>query len=222
MRIVLSVRHHLLADALAYLIRRRGHDVAEVVTAPRAVRSAITEHRPDVCVVDIDPPDVNELTSLVELGATVNCQILLLTLRSGPDVVRAVARAGAAGYLTYDQHVEDILGTLDRLSSGKGLLIERASPAIGRRRAVPASDDVLALRFLTGREREALFHIAEGKSTQQIAISMHVAYSTARTHVQNVLTKLGVRSRLQAAALANRTGLLDELRVEHTGLPVSI
>jgi DNA-binding CsgD family transcriptional regulator len=67
------------------------------------------------------------------------------------------------------------------------------------------------LRFLTSREREALRLIAEGESTKEIAQSMHVAYSTARTHVQNVLTKLGVRSRLQAAALVARVSGAEQL-----------
>jgi len=75
----------------------------------------------------------------------------------------------------------------------------------------PHSPELAALRFLTNRERQALRLIAEGESTKEIAQSMHVAYSTARTHVQNVLTKLGVRSRLQAAALLARASGTDQL-----------
>ena len=85
------------------------------------------------------------------------------------------------------------------------------APALGGGPGRPRQPELVALRFLTGREREALRLIAEGESTKEIAQSMHVAYSTARTHVQNVLTKLGVRSRLQAAALVAGAGVTEQL-----------
>ena len=121
----------------------------------------------------------------------------MLSGRADPDAVTAALAAGAAGFVLKDQSIDGVLRALDRLAAGEG------GGARGGGRARPRA----RLRFLTPREREALRRIAEGQSTREIAQSMQVAHSTARTHVQNVLTKLGVRSRLQAAALVARVGL---------------
>jgi two-component system, NarL family, nitrate/nitrite response regulator NarL len=120
-----------------------------------------------------------------------------------------------------DQGMDEVVASLDQVCTGK--LILSVGTVTGSGPAGPRPPELVALRFLTGREREALRMIAEGQSTKEIAHSMHVAYSTARTHVQNVLTKLGVRSRLQAAALVARAGVADQLdgRLVVGGMPAT-
>jgi two-component system nitrate/nitrite response regulator NarL len=163
-------------------------------------------------VLDVVFPEGSGLDAAARITSSTRCKVLMLSARSDPDLVNAALAAGASGFVLKDESVEGILHALDRLSMGevavhRDLLRAAIRAPAGRDRA-----ELLPLRFLTSREREALHRIAEGQSTKEIAQSMQVAHSTARTHVQNVLTKLGVRSRLQAAALVARAGLADELR----------
>jgi DNA-binding NarL/FixJ family response regulator len=124
-------------------------------------------------------------------------------------MVNAALRAGAAGFVLKEQSIDRILQALDRVVAGEAVVdsgLLRAALDVPSPRHSPESQ---RLRSLTPREREALRRITAGDSTREIARAMHVSESTARTHVQNVLTKLGVRSRLQAAALVAREGLAD-------------
>ena len=210
MRILLCDDHRLLVEALGSLLAAHGHDVVALTTTPDEACRAAAELEPDVCVLDMTFPDGSGLDAAATIAATCRSKVLMLSGRSDPDLVKAALSAGASGFVPKDDSIEGILRALDRLSAGEIAvdrdLLRGAIRAPSGRGAVSEQ-----LRFLTRREREALRRIAEGQSTKEIAHQMHVAHSTARTHVQNVLTKLGVRSRLQAAALVARSGLADEL-----------
>ena len=212
MRIVLCDDHLLLIEALASALRSRGHEVVALTTDPEAGVRATLEQRPDVCVLDLTFPQGSGLDAAAQiLAARPECRILVLSARADPALVHAALAAGAAGFVLKDESVDGIVRALERVAAGE--------VAVGRdllRAAVRARPDrpgapVQRLRFLTGREREALRRIVAGESTKEIARGMGVSPSTARTHVQNVLTKLGVRSRLQAVVLVSREDLGAEL-----------
>ena len=121
-----------------------------------------------------------------------------------------------SGFVLKEQSIDRILQALDRVLAGEAVVDSALLRAALRVPAPRRSTESQRVRSLTPREREALLRIAGGESTKEIARAMKVSQSTARTHVQNVLTKLGVRSRLQAAALVAREGLTEQL-----GDPVS-
>lgn len=108
-----------------------------------------------------------------------------------PRGIAAAFAAGAAGYVRHDERIEGVERAMIKARAGEVAV----APQL--------------LRMLTPREVEVLVRVAEGEDTRLIAAGMGIAPSTARTHVQRVLMKLGVGSRLEAAALAARTGLLD-------------
>jgi two-component system nitrate/nitrite response regulator NarL len=197
-------------EALASLLRRIGHDVVAMITLPEEAVDAAVEHDPDLCLLDVSFPG-HGIDTVARIRATTRSKVLVLSAQCDDEAVCAALAAGAGGFVGKNQGIDDVVSSLDQVCAGKVIVpVETAPvPVDGPGRARPP--ELGALRFLTSREREALLMIAEGQSTKEIAQSMQVAYSTARTHVQNVLTKLGVRSRLQAAALVTRTGSVDQL-----------
>jgi two-component system nitrate/nitrite response regulator NarL len=210
-RILLCDNHRLLVEALAGALRRGGHDVVAMTTQPEEALRAAVEQDPDVCLLDVIFPGGAGIATIAGIRATTRSKVLVLSARCDQDAVCAALAAGASGFVGKDQSIDQILRSLDQVCAGEVIMptktMSPTSPGPGR----PRPPELAALRFLTNREREALRLIVEGESTKEIAQSMHVAYSTARTHVQNVLTKLGVRSRLQAAALVARASGAEQL-----------
>ena len=211
MRLVLCDDHRLLAEALATALQAHGHEVVAVATTPEAGYRAVVEHHPDVCLLDVGFPGASGLDVIARITSAYHgCKVLMLSGRSNPDMVNAALTAGAAGFVLKEQGIDQILQALDRVLEGQAVVdsgLLRAALSVPMPLRSPEGQ---RLRSLTSREREALRRVASGESTKEVARAMHVSDSTARTHVQNVLTKLGVRSRLQAAALVAREGLPDE------------
>lgn len=211
MRILLCDNHRMLVEALAAALQRSGHDVVAMTTLPEDALDAAVEHDPDMCVLDVAFPGGRGIDTVAAIRATTRSKVLVLSAQYDDVAVCAALAAGAGGFLGKNQGIDDVVRSLDQVRAGKVITPAETTPASGRGPGRRHPPEFNALRFLTSREREALHLIAEGESTKEIAQTMHVAYSTARTHVQNVLTKLGVRSRLQAAALVARAGVAERL-----------
>ena len=213
MRLVLCDDHRLLVEAFATALRSHGHDVVALALTPDEGHRAVGAYEPDVCVLDLSFPGGSGLDAARRIAADYpGCRVLILSARSDPGLIMAALSVGAAGFVLKEEGLDGILRALDRVAAGEVAVDAHLLRAAAKapQRPVPA----FRLRFLTPREREALVRIAQGESTKQIARAMRVSQSTARTHVQNVLTKLGVRSRLQAAALVAREDLADHLHLD--------
>jgi len=209
-RIVLCDDHRLLAEALATALRAHGHEVVAVTVTPELGYQAVVEHRPDVCLLDLTFPGASGLDVIARITAAHPAgKVLVLSGRADPELVRAAVAAGAAGFVLKHQGIGRIQLALDSVRTGQTVidptLLQAALTVPVPRRGTGTQ----RLSSLTPREREALRWIAGGGSTKEIARAMQVSQSTARTHVQNVLMKLGVRSRLQAVALMAREDLGD-------------
>ncbi|HEU4348815.1 MAG TPA: response regulator transcription factor [Actinoplanes sp.] len=213
MRLVLCDDHRLLVDAFATALRGHGHEVVALATTPEEGYRAVRAHDPDVCVLDLSFPGGSGLDAARRIAAEQpRCKVLILSGRSDPDLIMAALSLGAAGFVLKEQGLDGILLALDRVAAGEVAVDAHLLRAAAKAPQRPVR--AYRLRFLTPREREALLRIAQGESTKEIARAMRVSQSTARTHVQNVLTKLGVRSRLQAAALVAKEGLADHLHID--------
>jgi DNA-binding NarL/FixJ family response regulator len=204
---VLCDDHRLFIEPFAAALGRRGHDVV-VVTRPDALFRALDRHRPDICVVDLKFPDANGLDLAAEVRRRhPECRVVILSGSAGSRDATAATAVGVAGFLRKDQPISAIFDALDRIAAGAtvSLLPPRPRDAGERDRVRWLIDQ------LTTREREVLNRLISAEDTQDIARSMGVAPSTARTHLQNVLFKLGVHNRLQAVALVVSAGVADEL-----------
>jgi DNA-binding NarL/FixJ family response regulator len=208
-RIVLCDDHRLFVEPIAAALTVRGHEVA-VVHRPADVVGAAEQHQPDVCVLDLRFPEGDGLDAVAALRSwRPECPVLVLSGSVDVRDLSAAAAAGAAGFLRKDQPITAIFDALDRIAAGR----EVALPPLPRPAA--RSDEQVEVRrlvgHLTARERDVLRRLVEAEDTVVIARALGVAPSTARTHLQNVLQKLGVHTRLQAVALVVSAGLDVEL-----------
>lgn len=188
--------------------------VAESHNPQQAVRDA---HRtqPDVVVVDGDM-DVNGLPELV-LGlkeTAPDCRVLVLTTEERLAPLVDALRAGATGYLTKETSMHELIDATRSVHRGEfvvppsmlGELLTTLVNQGGR-----TNDSIKTLSKLTRREREVLALLADGSNKDAIAEALAISPQTARTHVQNILAKLGLHSRLEAAAFARKHPILKDL-----------
>lgn len=211
MRLVLCDDHRILVDSLAVALRARGHDVPAATTTPDECVRAIAEHHPDVCLLDLYLPareDGLRAAQAIRSGYP-GTPVLILSGVADPLIISRVIELGVAGVVRKDQTVDKIAAALQRVAAGEAVFqTELVRDVVHHLTSNPSKEP---WHYLTTREIEVLRRIAAGQSTKQMARSMRIASSTVRTYTQNVLTKLGAHSRLEAAAIAARARLVDEI-----------
>ncbi|MER6201598.1 LuxR C-terminal-related transcriptional regulator [Streptomyces sp. NPDC001586] len=214
-RVVVVDEHRLLAEALASALKLRGHRVLAAAAPAAGAAELVIGRAPEVCLFGTASPAEAGVFEPVARIKRERPQIAVVVLGPVPSPrgIAAAFAAGASGYVRHDERIEGVERALAKARAGEvaiapqllqGAFAELLNPA-----AQPDDEGSRLLRLLTPREVEVLVRVAEGEDTRLIAAGMEIAPSTARTHVQRVLMKLGVGSRLEAAALAARTGLLD-------------
>lgn len=219
-RLVVVDDHRLLAEALAAALQVRGHRVLAVGSPVGAAGDLVAQRRPEVCLLGVARPAGPGAFAVLRRLRQERPEVAVVVL--GPvDDLRGVANAfaaGAAGYVRSDERIEVVDRAIGRARAGEAAVAVEVLQATFERLLHPVREpDDEALRLLaalTRRELQVLARISDGEDTQAIAVGMGIAPSTARTHVQRVLVKLGARTRLEAAAVAARTGLLERLARE--------
>lgn len=168
--------------------------------------------RPDVALMDIRMPQMDgiEATRLIAAEPTLRTKVLVLTTFDLDEYVYDAIRAGASGFLLKDTPPEDLIAAVRVLAAGQALLapsvtrrvIEQFVTGSGRYAEIPGIDE------LTERELDVLRLMARGCSNAEIADALYLGETTIKTHVSRVLTKLGVRDRVQAVVAAYESGLV--------------
>lgn len=160
--------------------------------------------RPDVILMDLVMPVMDGITAIAAIRAELReTEIIALTsVLEDASVVGAV-RAGAIGYLLKNTDAEELRRAIKAAAAGQVQLSPEAASRLLREVRAPESPEPL-----TERETEVLQRIAKGQSNKEIASGLHIGERTVKTHVSNVLTKLGVQSRTQAALYAVQSGLV--------------
>ncbi len=167
----------------------------------------------DVAVLDLDLPDGEGIELIPEIGeAHPGFSALVLTASlERADVARAV-EAGAAGVLHKTAEVDEIIAAVRGLVEGETLLSEAEVVEmlrVANQAREESREARKAVESLTRRELEVLRALAEGLSNKEIAQKMHVSVETERTHMMNIMSKLGAHSRLQALLFAVRHGIIE-------------
>jgi DNA-binding NarL/FixJ family response regulator len=195
--------------------------VAEAADGKEAV-AAVRKHRPDVVLMDIRMPEMDGLEATrrilaakpAESGPSGDVRIIILTTFDLDQYVYAALAAGASGFLLKDVSPEHLVAAVQLVRTGDALL----APSITRRlverfapRPAPAGSPGRDLSALTPRELEVLGLVARGMSNAELAACLTLSEATVKTHVARILTKLGLRDRVQAVVLAYETGLVSRL-----------
>lgn len=181
--------------------------VGEAADGAQAVTLAISLS-PDVVLMDLVMPGMDGLEATRRiLTHQPACRILVLTSFAEDQNVVTAMQAGAAGYLLKDILQADLLAAIERAKRGEPVLHPEAQRKLIEHLARPAPKAESELHDLTEREREVLTLIARGQSNRQIADALHITEGTVKGHVSNILSKLHLQDRTQAALFAVKHGL---------------
>ncbi|MFD0363029.1 response regulator [Nocardia sp. GCM10030253] len=185
--------------------------IGEAENGATAVSRA-KELRPDVVLMDVRMPVVDGVTAtgrIVDAGD--GCRVLVMTTFDLDEHALGALRAGASGFLLKDTPPEDLISAIRSVAAGDAVVSPKVTKRLLDR--LIADDpggmrDPGVLDVLTARERQVLEQIAAGRSNAEIAEQLYLSEATVKTHVGRVLTKLGLRDRVQAVVLAYETGLV--------------
>ena len=210
-RVVIADDHRSFGEALQIALDgERDLSVIEVVTDGEAAVEVAHDQRPDVLLIDVQMPGVDGIEAARRIHRdSTETKVILLSGHDDDVVLARAVEAGARGFLRKTQAVSDLADAIRRAYRGEPLHpVGEVERSLARFRMQRRADGELAQRVerLTPREVEILQRVAAGESSADIAVRLGMSRHTLRTHIQNVLTKLGVHSKTDAVVAAIRFG----------------
>jgi len=216
-RVLFVEDHQLLADALSAMLAREPDMTVVGVAGSVAEAKALARERVDVALMDYRLPDGTGAEATRALKARWPlARVVMLTAIKDDETVLESIQAGADGYLTKDRAADDVVQAVRAAYAGETLLPRSVIVEIARRVAAAKErgDDRKLVEPLTPRELEVLRALTDGLSTPEICERLYIAPNTLRTHVQNIMGKLRVHSKLEAVAFALKNRLVEPPRAE--------
>ncbi|MBC6462559.1 response regulator transcription factor [Actinomadura sp. HBU206391] len=189
--------------------------VGEAADGAEAIRAARELH-PDVVLMDVRMPNVDGIEATAAICRDTRAKVLVLTTFDLDEYVYDALRAGASGFLLKDMRRAELIEAVRVVAAGEALLAPTVTrrliaDVVGRAHPVPAAAPRPDARLaaLTARETETLRQVARGLSNAEIGRELYVTEHTVKTHVSSLLSKLGLRDRVQAVVLAYESGLVQ-------------
>jgi two-component system nitrate/nitrite response regulator NarL len=210
LRLLLVDDHHLFRTGLRSLLQEEGFKVTDAPSGDAAL-SVCRSFQPDVVLMDMNMPGLSGAeTTRRLLTEHPRIAVLVLTVVVDDDSVLDAVRAGACGYLLKDARLPEIASAVRAAAAGESVFASRvAGVLVSSVRHAPPRPSEASESGLTARERDVLALLAEGYDNGEIAGRLYLSSSTVKHHVSNLLDKLGLENRVQAAAFAIRTGIAD-------------
>ncbi|MFI9205050.1 response regulator [Streptomyces sp. NPDC053048] len=209
-RVVVADDQELVRGGFAMILGAQP-DIEVVAEAGDGVQAleAVRRHAPDVVLLDIRMPRMDGIEAARAVCAESDTKVVMLTTFDQDDYVYEALHAGASGFLLKDVRRDDLVHAVRVVVAGDSLL----APSVARRLVADFTSRGQAaagpeLGGLTARERETLVLLGRGLSNAEIAAALVVSEHTVKTHVSNVLSKLGLRDRIQAVICAYESGLI--------------
>jgi DNA-binding NarL/FixJ family response regulator len=200
---VLSVDDHpLLREGVAALVNAESDMklIAEATNGQEAIEK-FRLHRPDVTLMDLQMPALNGIEAIVRIRSEFpNARIIVLTTYAGDVQVLRALKAGARGYILKGDVRRELLDTIRAVHAGQ----KRIPPEVAAALAEHAAEDQL-----TSREIDVLRLIAAGNPNKQIAAQLSIAEDTVKSHVTNILAKLGANDRTHAVTIGLKRGIIE-------------
>ena len=208
MRVLVADDHSLFRDGLVSLLEAGGFEVVGQCGDGRAAVEAALRLRPDLVLLDITMPVVTGLEALRQIRAEwPEAKVVMLTASDSDDSLFQASEDGAAGYLLKSLKAEEFLDMLHGVENGEAAMTRQTTARLlaGLTRSTHRPPDLLDA--LTPQETRLLQLLAQGLSNKSIAQGMALSENTVKYHLKNVLQKLGLHNRTEAAAYAIRAGL---------------
>jgi two-component system nitrate/nitrite response regulator NarL len=207
-RILIVEDHTMFADAIRLTLESHGMDVIAIASNEWEAMETVRREPLDLALVDLGLPGSDG----IQVGERIleerpDAKVLAVTALRDARTVSQTLRAGFHGYLTKDIPLSQLVATIRAALGGQVVIPHHLARATAGARTPDEEHAALLREQLTGRELEVLALLVEGSSGEEIAERLSVSKNTVRTHVQNILTKLQVHSRLEAALFAVRHGI---------------
>jgi DNA-binding NarL/FixJ family response regulator len=211
-RVLLVDDHDLFRTGLRNLLADQGVDVVGEAQTGAEALGLVRDLAPDVVVMDLNMPGISgvEATRQINVLAPLTRVLVLTISDQDADVLDAIL-AGASGYLLKDSSIQDLLQGIRSAAVGEALISPHiAAKVLQRVRATSTSPEIAdTIRAeLSDREVEVLKLIANGTDNAQIAAELHISPKTVKNHISNILMKLQIDNRIQAAVYAVRSGIV--------------
>jgi DNA-binding NarL/FixJ family response regulator len=206
-RVLIVEDHRVVAEGLAALINSQSDmKVVGNVGTVAACLDAATELAPDVVLLDFRLPDGTGPDAAAAIRAVRPISKMIFLTREDTDAARfAAVQSGASAFLHKSRAAAEVVSAIRDVARGKMLITPRTiATLLAKRRGIEAQ-----LERLTPREKEVLRLMAEGLPSRQIAADMGISYTTVRTHIRSVGSKLAVHSKLEAIVKARELGLIN-------------
>ncbi len=212
LRVVIVDDHDLFRTGLQNLLEEQGVQVIGEAANGRDALRLVSELAPDVVIMDLNMPGISGVDTTRQLAAVAPlARVVVLTISADDDDVMNAVLAGACGYLLKDSSIQDLVAGIIAAAAGESLISPQiAAKVLQRLRSQTSHADAAeTIRAeLSDREIEVLKLIANGKDNAQIASELFISPKTVKNHISNILMKLQIENRIQAAVYAVRSGIV--------------
>ncbi|TPF19106.1 response regulator [Priestia megaterium] len=208
-KILIADDHHVVRKGLVFFLQTQPdlEIVGEASNGEEAIKLA-TSLEPHIVLMDLSMPVLNGIEATRELKKQApHIQVMILTSFSDQDHVIPALEAGASGYQLKESDPDELVAAIRKLMNGENQLHPKVTTHLLTRLTKSSEKKVNFIDHLTKREKDVLKEIAKGKSNKEIGAALHITEKTVKTHVSNILSKLGVQDRTQAALYAVQHGI---------------
>ena len=208
-KILIADDHHVVRKGLVFFLQTQPdlEVVGEASNGEEALKLA-TSLEPHIVLMDLSMPVLDGIEATKELKKQApHIQVMILTSFSDQDHVIPALEAGASGYQLKESDPDELVSAIRKLMNGENQLHPKVTTHLLTRLTKSSEKKVNFIDHLTKREKDVLKEIAKGKSNKEIGAALHITEKTVKTHVSNILSKLGVQDRTQAALYAVQHGI---------------
>ncbi|MCI0440014.1 MAG: response regulator transcription factor [Chloroflexi bacterium] len=208
--VILAHPHRLIRDGIADILCQAGFNVIGRGETIRDLRHLAAQRTPNIFLLDWELTDAGEEAISSLKKEFENSVVVVLTRPQPPEAITSAIQAGASGFLSVDLSKEEFVNSLEMVSRGD-LVVSREMAEYITRRFTADSRESSLVEALSDREREVLSLVAQGSTNREIAETLIITQNTVKVHLRNILDKLNLRNRQQAAAFAVQEGLVEEV-----------
>ena len=213
LRILVADDHEVVRRGLCSLLESQpGWQICGEASDGRDVLKKVAELKPDIIVIDVAMPNLNGLEATRQiLKANPKAKVLVLTLHDSDRLIHEVLTAGASGFVLKSDAARDLVAAVESLRQNKTYFTSKVASMVlnGFLKGGPGAMVGTTTSPLTGREREIVQLLSEGKSAKEVAVALNISVKTAETHRSNIMRKLGLHSVSELVLYAVRNNIVS-------------